>query len=109
MYQTDSTSSNLSDPDSLRSLLITNLRLELLKFHPFTGIDADIQDPQIAVRQFYAIYNIEVLGWCFCNGLENNCSFSNKELAVPGMVSQYIGTYIVRDFWYFLANTSLCL
>lgn len=86
LYQTDSTSSNLSDPDSLRSLLITNLRLELLKFHPFTGIDADIQDPQIAVRQFYAIYNIEVLGWCFCNGLENNCSFSNKELAVPGMV-----------------------
>lgn len=83
MYQAD-TSSNLSDPDSLRNIVLTNLRVRLLRFHPLPGSS---QTSQVAVRNFYAIYNMEVFGWCFCNGLENSCGFSEGESITAGIVS----------------------
>ena len=77
---------DLSDPQVLESVTLTNLKISLLKSH-FSG--GNISDPRTLPQQFYAIYNIEVFGWCFCSGHEKECTYSYIESTTEGMVYKY--------------------
>ena len=90
VYQTSTSTTqlDLSDSAYLDNITLTNLRIRLLRFHHLPGNDPS--DPQTAVRQFYAIYNLDVFGWCFCNGHETTCDFSKEEASTSNMVSDYI-------------------
>lgn len=76
---------DLSNASLVNFLTITNLRIRLLDFHNISAGDRDIT--AVAVRQYYAIYNVEVFGWCFCNGHEANCQHSEEEMSKIGAVS----------------------
>ena len=78
---------DLSNTTLVDHLTITNLRIRLLGFHKISGSE-DNRRIEAAVRQYYAIYNLEVFGWCFCNGHETDCQYLEEELDTIGAVSR---------------------
>ena len=75
---------DLSNSSHVEQFTITKLRIRLLRLHPIPGNDPPTSEA--AVRLFYAIYNLEVSGWCFCNGHEDGCGLSELELSTIGIV-----------------------
>ena len=70
---------NLSDPEDIDRVTLTNLRIRLIRHNFPPGADA--------MSVFFAVYNLEVWGWCFCNGHSGPCQPSQEEQATEGMVS----------------------
>ena len=71
---------DLSNAADVNRVTLTNLRIRLLRHN---------LPPNADVRSVYfAVYNLEVFGWCFCNGHSSvPCQLSDRERGIQGLVS----------------------
>ena len=63
---------DLNNPSDVNRVTLTNLRIRLLRHNLPPNAEARLVN--------FAVYNLEVFGWCFCNGHTSQpCQLRDQE------------------------------
>lgn len=70
---------NLTNSNDLNRVTLTNLRVRMLR-HSVPPGTTDTREV------FFAVYNFELWGWCFCSGHSEACGRTSEEMQQEEMV-----------------------